>query len=78
MPRVAWATYVIMGTLAGWAANLEIAMAEERDLKRRYETPLLTIIGTFEDVTRATSVGTRLDATMPAGTPLSEVLQHLS
>lgn len=53
-------------------------MAEERDLKRRYETPLLTIIGTFEDVTRATSVGTRLDATMPAGTPLSEVLQHLS
>lgn len=53
-------------------------MTEDRDLKLPYETPHLTVIGSFEDVTQASSVGTHLDATMPVGTPLSEVLQHLS
>ena len=79
MPRVDPATCGMMRALAGWVANsVESAMADELDLKHAYETPHLTIIGTFEQVTQATNVGTRLDATMPAGTPLTVVLEHLS
>lgn len=53
-------------------------MTETVAAKRRYEAPTLTVIGTFEDVTQATTSGTHLDATLPVGTPLSVVLNHQS
>ena len=57
---------------------MEAALASEPLMRRPYEAPTLTVIGTFEDITQQTSVGTKLDAALPAGTPLEEVLQHLS
>jgi hypothetical protein len=39
-------------------------------MKLPYETPGLTAIGTFEEVTQATLVGSVFDADYPAGTPL--------
>ena len=35
--------------------------------KRCYEAPALTVIGTFEQVTQATSFGSVLDISLPAG-----------
>jgi len=51
---------------------------EQQEARLAYETPMLTRIGTFEEVTRQTSVGDHLDVALPAGTPLSEVMTHIS
>lgn len=37
--------------------------------KSSYERPELTLVGTFESITRSTGSGTVLDAAFPAGTP---------
>lgn len=46
--------------------------------RRRYEAPALTVIGTFEQVTHATTSGTRLDQTFPTGTPVPLPADSLS
>lgn len=57
---------------------MEAALTSEPQARRPYEEPTLTVIGSFEEITQQTSVGTKLDAALPAGTPLEVVLQHLS
>lgn len=44
------------------------------DPKPQYEAPAVTVIGSFEDVTQATSGGSRTDQTFPAGTPISVII----
>lgn len=36
-----------------------------------YEAPKLTVVGSFEDVTKATNTGAQLDGTYVAGTPVA-------
>jgi hypothetical protein len=38
-----------------------------------YESPVLTRIGSFEDLTQGSSTGPHLDATFPSGTPDSKL-----
>jgi len=41
--------------------------------KAAYESPVLTRIGSFEDITQGHSTGPSLDATFPTGTPDSKL-----
>lgn len=41
--------------------------------KLQYETPSITVIGTFEEVTQATTSGAFTDVTIPAGTPVTQI-----
>jgi len=45
----------------------------ETAMKQPYEAPALTVVGTFEEVTQGTNVGSQTDAVMPAHTPVSQV-----
>jgi hypothetical protein len=42
--------------------------------KHAYETPQLFELGAFEDLTQAGSTGLYLDATYPAGTPITDAI----
>jgi hypothetical protein len=46
--------------------------------KPTYEAPTVAVLGSFEEMTKATTQGQNLDQTLPVGTPLSTVLQSLS
>jgi hypothetical protein len=39
--------------------------------KEKYETPVLTTIGSFEDVTQANVTGSKTDAALGAGVPVA-------
>jgi hypothetical protein len=41
--------------------------------KKQYETPALTVVGTFESITQGASTGNALDATFPQGTPFNQL-----
>ena len=41
--------------------------------KKQYETPALTVVGTFESITQGASSGSTLDATFPTGTPFGDL-----
>ena len=41
-------------------------------MKQTYETPQLIELGAFEQLTQAGSTGMFLDATYPAGTPITD------
>ena len=41
-----------------------------------YQTPTVTDHGTLAQLTATTTVGTQLDAAIPAGTPLSQLPGH--
>jgi len=45
----------------------------ETAMKQPYEAPALSVVGTFEEVTQGTNVGSQTDAVMPAHTPVSQV-----
>ena len=38
-----------------------------------YETPTLTVVGSFEELTQGSKTGADLDAAFPAGTPGSQL-----
>lgn len=38
-----------------------------------YETPEITALGTFEQITQGASDGAKLDASFPVGTPKSDL-----
>jgi hypothetical protein len=46
--------------------------------KKIYEAPAMTVLGSFEEMTKATTSGANLDQTLPVGTPVSVVLTSLS
>ncbi len=41
--------------------------------KMEYETPTLTVVGTFEEITQNNTRAGSLDRTFPAGTPGSQL-----
>ena len=41
--------------------------------KANYETPTVTLVGSFEEVTQGTVGGAKLDAAIPVGTPLASI-----
>lgn len=43
------------------------------DASKTYETPALSVVGTFEALTQGQSKGSQLDATFPAGTPFGSL-----
>lgn len=47
-------------------------------MKQTYEAPTVAVLGSFEDMTKATRDGTQLDQALPSGTPLDVVLGSLS
>jgi hypothetical protein len=47
-------------------------------IKKIYEAPSIVVLGSFEEMTKATTNGQNLDNTLPVGTPLNVVLQNLS
>jgi hypothetical protein len=40
---------------------------------RSYQSPMLTVIGSFEEITQGTSTGNYLDKTFPVGTPKDQL-----
>jgi hypothetical protein len=67
-----------MVNVAPFSTPTQEAGLAQQETRQAYETPMLTRIGTFEEVTRQTTAGDHLDVALPAGTPLSEVLTHIS
>ena len=47
-------------------------------MKKTYNRPQLTVHGNVETLTEQTRVGQQLDQTLPAGTPLTVLVQNLS
>lgn len=41
--------------------------------KKQYETPALTVVGTFESITQGNRTGSQLDATFPVGTGFNDL-----
>ncbi len=46
--------------------------------KQTYEAPTVTVLGSFEEMTKQATNGTRIDQTFPSGTPIEVVLENLS
>jgi hypothetical protein len=46
--------------------------------KAKYESPILTVIGSFEQVTNGTTSGAQTDAVLPRGTPVSDIPGFIS
>ncbi len=46
--------------------------------KQTYEAPTVTVLGSFEEMTKQTTQGSNLDQTLPSGTPLAVALESLS
>lgn len=46
--------------------------------KAAYETPVLTRLGSFEELTQGQGTGDRLDANFPVSTPHDNFLFHFS
>lgn len=42
-------------------------------MKRSYEAPEVTVVGSVREITLAATVGTHLDASFPVGTPFSDL-----
>ncbi len=42
-------------------------------MKRSYEAPQVTVVGSVRELTLAARVGGHLDATFPAGTPFGDL-----
>lgn len=42
-------------------------------MKRSYEAPQVTVVGSVREITLASSTGLKLDATFPAGTPFGDL-----
>lgn len=47
-------------------------------MKQTYEAPTVAVLGSFEEMTKATRTGQQLDQTLPTGTPIDVVLGSLS
>ena len=47
-------------------------------IKQAYEAPTIAVLGSFEEMTKATSTGQFTDQTLPVGTPASELVNILS
>ncbi len=50
----------------------------QKQTKKAYQAPRLTVHGEVSEVTQSTMVGPRTDRVLPNDTPLSVVLQNLS
>jgi hypothetical protein len=48
-------------------------MSTDLPEKEKYETPVLTRIGSFEDITQGGSPGHHVDVSFPIGTPVSQL-----